>query len=828
MKRKSFEKVADLESHYYPQVAEELQRIREILSRNETGSQLHNLSLNQFSKQVFGFTNSWHHEEVYDCLTAYNRFLLLLPRLHAKTVMVTQVYPTWLLYNNPNWRIIIASNKFDEAVGSVLVVKGVLEHLGLKPRQPDRWAQSAVILDRDIISRDPSLAAVSDESSSVGKHADIILADDLVTDKTTRTGLRRERLVNWCNGALINMLEPEGQLVYSGNHWHYDDFYWTIRENPKTWKIILHPAILNWKEKEVLWPDQWNWDKLMARRSEIGDAWFQCLAPDQMIHTMYGPKPIQSIKPDDLVLSHKGNWQIVVETYKRKVKKSLFHIKTYGMLDELIITKNHKVFAFKSWQYKSKRIAPYHFNKISTFVDNKIKRSGPDWIKAENLNKLDFLVRSIDYTQINVPVEFQDEDLWWLVGYYLADGSINYSNNRVSLAVGHDSYLAIEIIIRLKNTISNEPSMRTRKDGQIVIDFSDSNLVTFLKKFGRYSHGKKLLDFVEVAPIKYQKSLCDGYFAGDGYETDQLMGANSTSKELLLGLQRILYRQNIASFVHKISDGKERAILSRSVRQKPLYNISIYKYARNHGKSFIKDGFVYSRIRYIKIGRNKETTVYNLNVDKDHSYTLQNVSVANCQFLNDPGALKGEFFDLNWIVTAPATDFPSTERVQAWDFAESTSLRADFSCCATGCYDRTKGYVYVDDICKRKLKTHQKVRKMIELYEYYEPRRVYVEKTVFQTELANYVGAQEAINVEPLALPRRTQDKTSRILSLQPWFQQGKIIFPEGAEWIKDFEEEFINFPNAKHDDMVDSLEMLVRACTQNWRPLPRLIDMVM
>ena len=36
--------------------------------------------------------------------------------------------------------------------------------------------------------------------------------------------------------------------------------------------------------------------------------------------------------------------------------------------------------------------------------------------------------------------------------------------------------------------------------------------------------------------------------------------------------------------------------------------------------------------------------------------------------------------------------------------------------------------------------------------------------------------------------------------------EAGKVVLPEQAPWLADFENEILRFPNASHDDQVDAL----------------------
>ena len=50
------------------------------------------------------------------------------------------------------------------------------------------------------------------------------------------------------------------------------------------------------------------------------------------------------------------------------------------------------------------------------------------------------------------------------------------------------------------------------------------------------------------------------------------------------------------------------------------------------------------------------------------------------------------------------------------------------------------------------------------------------------------------------------KEKYARADSAQPWFEEGRVLFPEGASWLYLLIEELLPFPRASHDDQVDAV----------------------
>ena len=49
------------------------------------------------------------------------------------------------------------------------------------------------------------------------------------------------------------------------------------------------------------------------------------------------------------------------------------------------------------------------------------------------------------------------------------------------------------------------------------------------------------------------------------------------------------------------------------------------------------------------------------------------------------------------------------------------------------------------------------------------------------------------------------KDKVSRLVSTTSFIESGQMFLPVEATWLAEFQAELLGFPNARHDDQVDS-----------------------
>ena len=71
---------------------------------------------------IEGRQPSWLHESMKYEQGQPNRILLNIPPNHAKSMTITVDYATWLICQNPNFRILIVSSSVENLVSKLLCV----------------------------------------------------------------------------------------------------------------------------------------------------------------------------------------------------------------------------------------------------------------------------------------------------------------------------------------------------------------------------------------------------------------------------------------------------------------------------------------------------------------------------------------------------------------------------------------------------------------------------------------------------------------------------------------------------------------------------------
>lgn len=239
------------------------------------------------------------------------RLLLLAPRAHAKTTVVSIEYVVytlckwrWALRKNPTTpgpRIGIISDTEGQAEDILRAIKThltdgpVAEKLTQdfgkwKPDSPLKWTNLSIIVDgwHAPNEKDVTVYAGGYESAWLGKRFDLMIVDDLPNLKrNSASELARAALVQWFKEVLTNCLEAHSKLLYVATMQHHQDLTNTIineererrRSGKATWTIRRYKAILQEATRtsapKVLWPEHFSYEQLLERRREIGTASFE-------------------------------------------------------------------------------------------------------------------------------------------------------------------------------------------------------------------------------------------------------------------------------------------------------------------------------------------------------------------------------------------------------------------------------------------------------------------------------------------------------------------------------------------------------------------------
>lgn len=187
----------------------------------------------------------------------------------------------------------------------------------------------------------------------------------------------------------------------------------------------------------------------------------------------------------------------------------------------------------------------------------------------------------------------------------------------------------------------------------------------------------------------------------------------------------------------------------------------------------------------------------------------------NAQYQQAPTGEEGAIVKREWWKVWEKDDPPTCQFIiQSWDTAFTKNERSDYSACTTwGVFhlneDERDVNIIMLDAFQKRMEFPELKDKAMDLYKYWEPDACIIE--------AKAAGAPLVFELRQLGIPVseytpvRGNDKFVRLNSVSDLFRSGKVWAPD-TRWANEVMDQMAAFPNAEHDDLVDSsVQALIR-----------------
>lgn len=375
----------------------------------------------------------------------------------------------------------------------------------------------------------------------------------------------------------------------------------------------LEPCLINkdWHiQDDVLNHLDDGWDLMIGHPT--------CFHGDTLIFTKQGYKEISKIIIGEEVLTHLGRWRKVNDIQLRYVQKTLT-INITGS-SKIITTDEHP------FLMKDKRL----------IWDNSIRRYRK-WISESYWLPIGKITDKTLIGSVLPPIENNNQSLddehLWLMGVYVADGNLRWRNNKfeeVTFSIGLDK------ADQFKLKVFRKYRQHIEKSVSKFFMYNKDFCKTFAQ-FGRSCETKNLPGWIFTLPTDKTKIFLDGYLFGDGHfvKDSKTIISSSISKKLSAGiavLMRKVYNKPSSLLFSKRS--AFTVIEGRTVSQKSPWVVQC-SIESTKQKSIIEGNYTWYQFK-----DKKETGgcwVYNLSVEEDESYLVEQCIVHNCTFLTNAG-----------------------------------------------------------------------------------------------------------------------------------------------------------------------------------------------
>ena len=356
---------------------------------------------------------------------------------------------------------------------------------------------------------------------------------------------------------------------------------------------------------------------------------FPCFVEGTMVLTKDGYKEIQDVSVGDEVLTHTNKWQKVSKTMVNNADK-LISINCLPS-ENIHCTPNH----------------PFYVKK---------KGESPRWVEAKDLTK-EYLVG----TAIN-PIEelpkwngfnktttwghkvqtntlseqFNMPEFWYVIGRYIGDG---WLRNQDGIIICANREEVGQIYPYLDKLGWGYTPSEERTVIKIHIPFQEIGI--YCEQFGKGAANKHLTSDILNLPIDLLKSFLEGYMDADGSFTQKRYKATSVSRRLIYELAQCInkaYHRHCS--VYFVQRKHSTVIEGRTVNQRDQYQLAFTLNNGANDRGFYEDGYIWSPIKSVT-EEDYDGLVYNMEVENDNSYQVQNVIVHNCTDISIAGKQKG-------------------------------------------------------------------------------------------------------------------------------------------------------------------------------------------
>lgn len=201
-------------------------------------------------KSVFGLHPYPHIQRMVELLEGPDRqCCIIMPPGHAKSTIVSQLYPSWYLGNHPDRSVLLVSSTDRQAKLFLNANKETMDHhQGWKETFPDvqpdpnrGWSSDGLFLrwkrdpntglelpdwqSRSATMKDPAMSAFGIGGPVIGRRADLIVCDDPYSQDVARSDVSRQAFSEWFRTTLMSRLKPDAhcKIVVCLTRWHPAD-----------------------------------------------------------------------------------------------------------------------------------------------------------------------------------------------------------------------------------------------------------------------------------------------------------------------------------------------------------------------------------------------------------------------------------------------------------------------------------------------------------------------------------------------------------------------------------------------------------------------------
>jgi predicted phage terminase large subunit-like protein len=245
-----------------------------------------------FSKLILGRDLLTEEEHLYLCNFLDNNIagldkafkLILMPRLTFKSTIVSFSYLIKRIIQNPDIRILLASENYSTALDYLQKIKKEFEQnerirnfYGNFVAKHGWTDDSITVAKRKINEKEPTIMCAGVEKTVTGYHYDLICGDDLVSKNNVTTADQIKKVIDFYKdfNNLLDRTRPRPEILITGTRWHFSDLYQHIQDNEKEDFSILNVGAYK-EDGSLRFPNILTKEELERLRRSQGSYLFSC------------------------------------------------------------------------------------------------------------------------------------------------------------------------------------------------------------------------------------------------------------------------------------------------------------------------------------------------------------------------------------------------------------------------------------------------------------------------------------------------------------------------------------------------------------------------
>ncbi|WP_200882057.1 phage terminase large subunit [Nitrincola sp. A-D6] len=171
---------------------------------------------------------------------------------------ITSAFVVWLLFRNPQLRIMVVSASKERADAFSSFTKRLIGEVDwlahLAPRAGQRNSMIAFDVGEALTDHSPSVKSVGITGQLTGSRADLIIADDIEVSNNSSTQTMRDKLANLVK-EFDAVLKPNGRVIYLGTPQTEMSIYNQLPD--RGYQIRIWPALYPTEKQVEMYQADW-------------------------------------------------------------------------------------------------------------------------------------------------------------------------------------------------------------------------------------------------------------------------------------------------------------------------------------------------------------------------------------------------------------------------------------------------------------------------------------------------------------------------------------------------------------------------------------------